>query len=71
MGAGGRFAGLAGATLVIGGAQLVKLLVPGQRLRDAGVPRQSILAGLARRDRFLLIPVAGVFIGFCSASRAP
>ena len=37
---------LAVATLLIGGAQVVKVLVPGRRLRDAGVPRQSILAGL-------------------------
>ena len=37
---------LAVATLAIAGAQLVKLLVPGRRLRDAGVPRQSIAAGL-------------------------
>ena len=34
------------ATLAIGGAQVVKVLVPGRRLRDAGVPRRSILAGL-------------------------
>ena len=37
---------LAVATLAIGGAQVVKVLVPGRRLRDAGVPRQSIVAGL-------------------------
>ena len=34
------------ATLAIGGAQVVKVLVPGRRLRDAGVPRQPIVAGL-------------------------
>ncbi|MEA2317340.1 MAG: uncharacterized protein QOD44_1529, partial [Solirubrobacteraceae bacterium] len=32
---------LAVATLLIGGAQVVKVLVPGRRLRDAGVPRRS------------------------------
>jgi uncharacterized protein YqgC (DUF456 family) len=37
---------LALATLAIGGAQIVKLLVPGRRLRDAGIPRRSIVAGL-------------------------
>ena len=48
------------ATLLIGGAQLVKLLVPGRRLRAAGVHRRSILAGVG----FFLIPVVGFFIGF-------
>jgi uncharacterized protein YqgC (DUF456 family) len=56
---------LAGATLVIGGAQVVKLLVPGRRLRDAGVPRRSILTGLLFAVvGFFLIPVVGLFIGF-------
>jgi len=55
----------AGATVVIGGAQLVKLLVPGRRLRAAGVERQSILAGLALGAvGFFVIPVVGFFIGF-------
>ena len=53
------------ATLLIGGAQFVKLLVPGRRLRDAGVPRQSILAGLlVAVIGFFVVPVAGFFIGF-------
>ena len=52
------------ATLLIGGAQVVKLLVPGRRLRDAGVPRQSILAGLLLAAiGFFVIPVVGFFIG--------
>ena len=56
---------LAIATLVIGAAQVVKLLVPGRRLRDAGVPRRSILAGLLLAVvGFFLIPVAGLLIGF-------
>jgi uncharacterized protein YqgC (DUF456 family) len=56
---------LALATLVIGGAQLVKLLVPGRRLRAAGVPRRSIFAGVALAAvGFFLIPVVGFFIGF-------
>jgi uncharacterized protein YqgC (DUF456 family) len=37
---------LAVATLVIGGAQLVNPLVPGRRLRAAGVHRRSIFAGV-------------------------
>ena len=53
------------ATLLIGGAQVVKVLVPGRRLRDAGVPRQSILAGLlVAVIGFFVIPVVGFFIGF-------
>jgi uncharacterized protein YqgC (DUF456 family) len=53
------------ATLAIGVAQVVKYLVPGRRLRDAGVPRRSILAGLLLAVvGFFLIPVVGFFIGF-------
>jgi len=53
------------ATLAIGGAQIVKVLVPGRRLRDAGVPRQSILAGLVLAViGFFLIPVVGFVLGF-------
>jgi uncharacterized protein YqgC (DUF456 family) len=53
------------ATLAIGGAQVVKVLVPGRRLRDAGVPRRSIVAGLVVAIAgFFLIPVVGFFIGF-------
>jgi uncharacterized protein YqgC (DUF456 family) len=56
---------LAVATLAIGVAQVVKFLVPGRRLRDAGVPRRSILAGmLLAVVGFFLIPVVGFFIGF-------
>ena len=56
---------LAVATVAIGGAQIVKLLIPGRRLRDAGVPRQSIVAGvLLAVIGFFVIPVVGFFIGF-------
>jgi len=56
---------LAVATLLIGGAQLVKLLVPGRRLREAGVPRQSIVAGLLLAAvGFFVVPVVGFFVGF-------
>jgi uncharacterized protein len=56
---------LAFATLVIGGAQLVKILVPGRRLRTAGIPRRSILTGVVLATLgFFLIPVVGFFIGF-------
>lgn len=56
---------LAVATLLIGSAQVVKLLVPARRLRDAGVTRRSILAGLLLGGiGFFVIPVVGFFIGF-------
>jgi uncharacterized protein YqgC (DUF456 family) len=56
---------LAVATVAIAGAQVVKVLVPGRRLRNAGIPRQSILAGLVFAGvGFFLIPVVGFFIGF-------
>jgi uncharacterized protein len=53
------------ATLAIGGAQIVKVLVPGRRLRDAGVPGRSIAAGLVLAVvGFFVIPVVGFFVGF-------
>jgi uncharacterized protein len=56
---------LAVATLSIGIAQVVKVLVPGRRLRDAGVPRTSILTGLVLAVvGFFLIPIVGLFVGF-------
>jgi uncharacterized protein len=56
---------LAVATVLTGGAQVVKLLVPGRRLRDAGVPRRSIIAGLALGGvGFFVVPVVGFFLGF-------
>jgi uncharacterized protein YqgC (DUF456 family) len=56
---------LAIATLSIGLAQVVKILVPGRRLRDAGVPRGSILAGVVLAVvGFFLVPIVGLFLGF-------
>jgi len=53
------------ATLLIGGAQVVKYLVPGRRLRNAGVPRRSIVAGMVLAGvGFFVIPVVGFFVGF-------
>lgn len=53
------------ATLSIGLAQVVKILVPGRRLRDAGVPRASILAGLLLAVvGFFVLPIVGLFVGF-------
>jgi uncharacterized protein len=56
---------LAGATLAISAGQVVKYLVPGRRLRDADVPRRSIVTGLmAAVIGFFVIPIVGLFIGF-------
>ncbi|HEY4098241.1 MAG TPA: DUF456 domain-containing protein [Baekduia sp.] len=53
------------ATVSIGVAQVVKVLVPGRRLREAGVPRASILAGvLLAVVGFFLVPIVGLFLGF-------
>lgn len=53
------------ATGAVGGAQVVKYLVPGRRLRDAGVPRRSMVAGvLLAIVGFFVVPVAGLFLGF-------
>jgi uncharacterized protein len=59
------YAALAAATVLIGGAQVAKLLVPGRRLLNAGVPRRSILAGTVLAIvGFFVIPVVGFFVGF-------
>jgi uncharacterized protein YqgC (DUF456 family) len=59
------FAVLAAVTVLIGGAQVVKLLVPGRRLVNAGVPRRSIFAGMALGAvGFFAIPIVGFFVGF-------
>jgi uncharacterized protein YqgC (DUF456 family) len=56
---------LAVVSVIIGGAQVVKLLVPGRQLRDAGVPRRSIVVGLVLAGvGFFVIPVVGFFVGF-------
>jgi uncharacterized protein YqgC (DUF456 family) len=56
---------LAAATVVIAGAQAVKLLEPARRLRTAGVPRRSIVAGMVLGAvGFFVIPVVGFFVGF-------
>jgi uncharacterized protein len=53
------------ATLCLGVVQIVKYVIPDRRLRDAGVPRRSIvLGGLLALLGFFVIPVVGLFIGF-------
>jgi uncharacterized protein YqgC (DUF456 family) len=56
---------LAVATALIGASQVVKYIVPERRLRDAGVPRRSMLVGvLFAVIGFFVIPVVGMFAGF-------
>jgi uncharacterized protein len=56
---------LAVATLCVAGVQVVKYVVPDRRLREAGVPRSSIVVGgLLALVGFFVIPVIGLFVGF-------
>ena len=52
------------AALLVGGS-VVKYLVPGRRLKTAGVPSRTLLVGaLLAFVGFFVIPLVGVFIGF-------
>ncbi|MGH8774208.1 MAG: DUF456 domain-containing protein [Jiangellaceae bacterium] len=56
---------LAVATLLLIGGTVAKYLLPGRRMRDAGVPGRSIVAGVALGIvGFFVIPVVGLFVGF-------
>jgi uncharacterized protein YqgC (DUF456 family) len=55
--------GIVVAIVLVG--SVVKYLVPGRRLRDAGVPGRTIAAGAVLGVvGFFVIPVVGLFIGF-------
>jgi uncharacterized protein len=54
-----------GATVVAAASQIVKYLVPGRRMRDAGVPWETIAAGaILAIVGFFVLPVVGLFVGF-------
>jgi uncharacterized protein len=56
---------LALATLLALAGTVVKYLLPGQRMRDAGVPVRSIVFGAVLGViGFFAIPVVGLFVGF-------
>jgi uncharacterized protein YqgC (DUF456 family) len=56
---------LAGATLVLAGSQVAKYLLPGRRMRAAGVPdRTLVLGGLVGVVGFFVVPVLGLAVGF-------
>ena len=56
---------LAFATVALMASTVLKYLVPGRRLSDAGVPGWTLaLAGVAGIVGFFVIPVVGFFVGF-------
>lgn len=56
---------LAVVLLVLGAGQLVKYLLPGQRLKQAGIPTSTLLLGaLLGVVGFFVVPVVGLPIGF-------
>lgn len=56
---------LAVATVLVVAGTLAKYLLPGRRMRDAGVPGRSMLAGVILGIvGFFVIPVVGLFLGF-------
>ena len=53
------------ATVLLVASSVLKYLVPGRRLSEAGVPGWTLfLAGIAGIVGFFLIPVIGFFVGF-------
>ncbi|MDN5861298.1 MAG: DUF456 domain-containing protein [Pseudonocardia sp.] len=55
--------GIAAAIVVVG--SVIKYLLPGQRLRDAGVPTRTMIVGAVLGIvGFFVVPIAGLFIGF-------
>jgi uncharacterized protein YqgC (DUF456 family) len=55
--------GLATILTIVG--QVVKYLIPGRRLREAGIPKRSVVLGAVLSIvGFFVIPVVGFIIGF-------
>ncbi len=55
----------AGVGLVIAVGQVVMYLVPGRRLKAAGIPGRTLLVGgLLGVVGFFVVPVIGLFLGF-------
>jgi uncharacterized protein YqgC (DUF456 family) len=60
-----RWSVLLVATLVAGIGVLIKYLVPGKRLKAAGVPNSALLAGgVLGLVGFFVVPVVGLILGF-------
>ncbi len=55
--------GVAAALIVLG--TVVKYVVPGRRLKDAGIPSRTQWTGVALAiPGFFVVPVVGLFLGF-------
>ena len=55
--------GIAAAIIVVG--SVIKYVLPGRRLRDAGVPTRTMIAGaLLGIIGFFVVPIIGLFLGF-------
>jgi uncharacterized protein YqgC (DUF456 family) len=53
------------STVVVAISQVVKYMIPGQRLRNAGVPVRSMaVGGLLGIVGFFVVPVIGLVLGF-------
>lgn len=53
------------ATALAIGGQVAKYLIPGKRLKEAGIPTRSLLlGGLLSLIGFFVIPIVGFVIGF-------
>jgi uncharacterized protein YqgC (DUF456 family) len=60
-----RWAVLAVATVIAATGMIVKFLWPGRKLKDAGVPTTSLLAGgVLGLIGFFVVPVVGLVLGF-------
>lgn len=56
---------VAAATVLLLAAQLLKYLIPGRSLRDAGVPVSTLaVGGLLGVVGFFVLPVVGLVVGF-------
>lgn len=56
---------LGAASVLVAASQVIKYLVPGRRMRAAGVPWTSLAVGGALAIvGFFVIPVVGAFLGF-------
>ncbi len=53
------------ATSLVAASQLLKYLLPGRRMHDAGIPSTSLLVGAGLGIvGFFVIPLVGLFVGF-------
>ncbi|HUR74793.1 MAG TPA: DUF456 domain-containing protein [Sporichthya sp.] len=61
----GRWVVFGLVTVVAGGGQIVKYLVPGRQMQAAGLPTRTLLLGAALGVLgFFVVPVIGALIGF-------